>query len=171
MLIRNADDCDAAAIASIHIAAWRKAYSGIVPNHILDALDVSQRTQQWAANIAAASLRTMVADTEGHIVGFASFAGTRDEDDDPLAIAEIQAIYVDPDKWGKGIGQRLCTSVIAELCTQSYSSATLWVLKDNQRACRFYKLAGFRMDGKTKTRTIGVPLQIVRYRKNLEYAM
>jgi len=167
MLIRAATEHDASAIAQVHIASWRAAYVGIIPNNILDGLDVGQRTMQWASNLSGHSIATIVADSDGSIVGFVSFAVTRDEEEDPRKVAEIQAIYVDPSTWGKGIGQRLCRSVLAELSAQTYEQTMLWVLRENQRACKFYELAGFRLDGKTKVETIGVPLEVVRYCKSL----
>ena len=169
ILIREANDCDAAVMADIHIASWREAYQKIIPNDILENLDVGQRTQQWIANITADALHTIVAEVDGQIVGFASFADTRDEDNDPATVAEIQAIYVKPVAWGKGVGRTLCQSVIEDLSTQSYDHVTLWVLKNNQHARRFYELAGFTRDGKIKTETIGIPLQVVRYRKSLQF--
>ena len=44
---------------------------------------------------------------------------------------------------------------------------TLWVLKGNDRARRFYERLGYAHDGAEKrdTQTIGSPLDDVRYRK------
>ncbi|NOY43134.1 MAG: GNAT family N-acetyltransferase [Planctomycetes bacterium] len=173
MSIRAAIDGDAAAIALVHITSWRSAYRGIIPDELLEGLDEAQRTAQWVANIAGNSIRTIVADSDGRIVGFASFGSTRDDDecddDDPTRVGEIQAIYVNPNEWSKGIGQSLCACAIEELSAQSYEQITLWVLKDNRRACRFYELAGFDLDGTTKVKKIGVPLELARYRMQLQY--
>ena len=164
MHIRAAIDGDAMAIAKVHVASWRVAYDGIVPNEVLDTFDAERRVRQWAENIAHDSIETIVAEAHGEIVGFASFGATRDNDADHNRVAEIQAIYVHPDSWGQRFGRRLCESAIAELVEQSYEQITLWVLKDNPRARRFYELAGFVLDGKTRTETIGVPLDVLRYR-------
>jgi len=164
MSIRTAIASDATAIARIHVASWRAAYRGLLPDKVLDDLDDTQRRAQWAANIASSSTDTIVHNSKHGIVGFASFGSTRDKDDHPTRVGEIQAIYVDPDEWSKGIGQSLCKRVSAELSALSYEQITLWVLKGNQRACRFYQLAGFILDGKTKIETIGVPLEAIRYR-------
>lgn len=140
---------------------------GSFPNQILSALGVDRRARQWESSIRSGSVRTLVAESQGSILGFVTCAATRDEDDDPSRVAEIQAIYVDPAAWGNGIGQRLVASTTAELSDKSYEQLTLWVLKENQRACRFYERAGFSLDGKTKVETIGVPLEVVRYRRTL----
>ncbi|MDA1178845.1 MAG: hypothetical protein O2931_08625 [Planctomycetota bacterium] len=92
MMIRPAVERDAPAIARVHVASWRVAYRLVVPNDVLDGLDVDRRATQWAANITDSSSHTLVAEWHGDIVGFTSFSSTRDEDDDPKRIAEIQSI-------------------------------------------------------------------------------
>lgn len=164
MSIRAAIDSDAAAIARIHIASWHAAYRGLVPDEILDRLDVTQRTAQWTANITDHAVHTIVDDLPGGISGFASFGSARDQEADPATVGEVHAIYVEPNEWGKGIGQRLCTAVVGELFVHGYNQITLWVLKENRRARRFYERAGFTLDGATKVEMIGTPLEAVRYR-------
>ena len=41
----NLDDC--AAIAAVHVRAWRAAYRGHMPDEFLDRLDIGERTEMW----------------------------------------------------------------------------------------------------------------------------
>lgn len=45
--VRDATLADATAIASIHVRCWQHAYVGIVPQALLDSLDVVQRRAMW----------------------------------------------------------------------------------------------------------------------------
>lgn len=55
------------------------------------------------------------------------------------------------------------------LCKDGFGSATtLWALDSNERARRFYELAGFAPDSTTKTETFaGATITEVRYRREL----
>ena len=55
--------------------------------------------------------------------------------------------------------------VLARSAGAGYSSVTLWVLRDNRRARRFYERAGFAPDGATNVLTrLGDVLEL-RYRQ------
>ena len=43
---------DAAGIATTHVASWRAAYRGLLPQSLLDDLSVDRRTEQWREAIA-----------------------------------------------------------------------------------------------------------------------
>jgi GNAT superfamily N-acetyltransferase len=81
---------------------------------------------------------------------------------------EVSAIYADPDAWSTGAGRALMTSAVAELARLGYADATLWVLDTNDRARRFYALAGWKEDGTSKTDgSRGFDIAEVRYRRTL----
>ena len=85
------------------------------------------------------------------MVGFASYGKCRDADKDPDTVAELMTIYALPEVWGQGVGRALWQAVLAAMLEQKYREVTLWVLEGNDRALRFYKAAGFRLDGTRKT--------------------
>jgi len=59
-------------------------------------------------------------------------------------------------------------AVTEGLAGAGYRDATLWVLDSNDRARRFYALAGWAEDGAVKTDgSRGFPLREVRYRRTL----
>jgi hypothetical protein len=77
--------------------------------------------------------------------------------------AEIQAIYVDPDRFGRGIGRTLLGRAMDELRATGFRDVVLWVLEGNDRARRFYEAAGWRTDGGTKLESMeGADLSEVR---------
>ena len=45
--IRQATLVDAQEIARVQVDTWRYAYKGIVPQHILYALDVGEQAMKW----------------------------------------------------------------------------------------------------------------------------
>ena len=100
------------------------------------------------------------------MLGWISAAASRDADA-RRPTGEIWAVYIDPNHWGEGVGRALCDAAEQELRRQGFTEATLWVLKDNQRALRFYLSNGFARDA-CEDRIIqrgGKELREVRLRK------
>jgi ribosomal protein S18 acetylase RimI-like enzyme len=163
--IREATRDDARAIAEIHVAAWRAAYRGLIPDDYLASLSVDQRTAFWETIIARPGPRKLALAQLGEIAGFCLFGPTRDEA--PGDIAEIYSVNVHPDRWRQGAGRLLCEHAFREAAAREHSAMTLWVLKGNDGARRFYERLGYAFDGgeKTDTQLVGSPLYDVRYRK------
>ncbi|MEV4010271.1 GNAT family N-acetyltransferase [Nonomuraea angiospora] len=171
MRIRQATSADARAIADVHVRSWQAAYRGLVPQDYLDDLDPAQRQPGWERRLAETAWPgrgVLVAEADGDVVGFTSLLPTRDEDEDPAAVAEIATIYLTPETWGRGIGKALMTTALGTLTRAGYRQATLWVLDTNVRARRFYEAAGWHGDGATKRDTSrGFVLTELRYRRLL----
>ena len=68
---------------------------------------------------------------------------------------ELWAIYVDPQRWGIGIGRLLMATARDRLYQDGAREALLWVLAGNNRARRFYQLDGWNCDGFRRTEVIG----------------
>ena len=149
----------------MHVETWQAAYRGVVSDEGLDALDVAERTERWRGNLSApVAARTIVAERDGEVVGFAGFG----PDSDGGAEGELYAIYVHPSAWSTGAGRALMERVETELHAD-YDEAILWVLRDNPRARRFYERAGWTLDGGEKVLDWGAAAGLVevRYRKRL----
>lgn len=164
--IRAATVEDARAIAEIHVAGWRAAYRGQMPDEVLDGLSVEKRTEQWTQRIGTPPTpdhRTWVSLDGARVTGFANTGPSRDADARP-GVAELFAIYVDPLAWGTGAGRALFAHAAADLMERGFPGLSLWVLDTNARARRFYELAGLRADGGEKTATFGgAVLRELRY--------
>ncbi len=173
LVVRLAAAADAAGIAAVHVASWQRAYAGLVPQDHLDSLSVPDRTRTWEQNLsrpAAPGLVTLVAELDGHAIGFASVGPSRDDDADPPT-RELWGFYLHPSHWGAGHGHAVHAHVLARWRADlgaSDAAATLWVLAANTRARRFYERHGWAADGAEKTDWRGtVRLDEVRYRRTL----
>ncbi len=89
---------------------------------------------------------------------------TRGEDG---SVAELYALYVRPAWWSTGTGRALMEQVLARTSRAGYLSITLWVLRDNRRARRFYERAGFAPDGATNVLHRLGDITELRYRRAL----
>jgi GNAT superfamily N-acetyltransferase len=146
--VRVARPEDARPVAEVHVASWRHAYRGVLPDEYLDRLSVDDRAAMWLGAFADTDPKSgaFVAEESGRVVGFSSFGPSRDEDA-PDGTGEVPAIYVEPSVMGKGVGRELLEEATAELRLAGFTRATLWVLEANERARRFYENEGWAWDG------------------------
>jgi GNAT superfamily N-acetyltransferase len=151
--IRSAEPADARAIAEVHVASWRWAYAGDLPQEVLDALSVDDRERMWNRAILDAAVTVIVAEEGGRVVGFVSTGPTRD-DDAPGGTGELFAIYLDEAVAGTGVGAALLERAERDLREAGFNRATLWVLASNDRARRFYERHDWAWDGTTSEHQI-----------------
>jgi GNAT superfamily N-acetyltransferase len=164
--IEKACLADGKRIADIQVAGWKAGYRGILPDEYLDRLDVEARVPVWEGFIHDEVGILFVARSGAELLGFCHLIPSRDEDAE--GIAEIAAIYVDPEYWRKSCGRRLVEAAFASAIEQGFSGLTLWVLTENSRGRGFYEAMGMQPDGAIKTK--GRPeclLHEIRYRVGL----
>jgi GNAT superfamily N-acetyltransferase len=153
VVLRDATPADAHALATVHVASWRAAYRGLMPDEVLAGMSVPDREQLWSDRLTAQEARAsvVVAAEAGRVVGFAA-AGPplvrADRADSTLG--DLYALYLDPDRWGRGIGTPLHAAVLDRLVTHGFTHAGLWVLDGNLRALRFYYRHGWTDTGRTQ---------------------
>ena len=138
--IRQAVVADAEALAHLHVDVWDDAYTGLMPQGLLDDRreKVAERVEQ-VARILAGREPTWVAEDSDGLMGFASTGPARDNDMDETL--ELYALYVRAAYWGTGVGYALFEIAVGD------RAAYLWVLAGNDRAIEFYQRQGFRLDG------------------------
>jgi len=159
VVIRSATAADAAQVAAVQRDGWFAAYGDIITHEIIDRVTAPDggarvrqtfRTRPWQ--------RMIVAVAETGVVGYASFGPEVDvrgaswphpltEAGEQGRMAELYALYVHPAWWSTGTGRALMDRVLARISAAGYPCITLWVLRDNARARRFYERAGFSPDG------------------------
>jgi ribosomal protein S18 acetylase RimI-like enzyme len=167
MDVRKATPHDARAIALVHVGAWRAAYQGLLPDTQLDRLDAEKCEAAWESALRDSSWPVYVLESDGVVRGFCSTGKCEDPGMDTNRTAEIPAVYLDPDIWGRGHGRTLCEAVFAELRQRGFSEVVLWALDGNEQAARFYQALGFAADGASKQHP-RVGKQLLRYRKHLD---
>jgi GNAT superfamily N-acetyltransferase len=166
-VVRDARPDDAGAIARVHTRSWQVGYAHAFPAEALAGISVDRRAEHWRRWLTqppVPPVAVLVAEVEGEVCGFASVGRSREED----GVAELFAIYVDPDQWGAGLGRALISEAERRLRDAGFSEAMLWVLEDNPRARRFYEAAGWTHDGGIKEEAhLDTVVSEARYRKQL----
>ena len=161
-----------AALASISVDAWQAAYRGIMPSAFLDALSAVDAQALWERTLAEGGPSVVVFELDEQVVASCLFGALRDPDVAP-GTAEIIALNVHPDHWRRSLGSQLTSFALDRLRAQGFRCATLWVLRDNLRARRFYERHGFQSDHteRSTSELIGSPLCELRYRITIEPAV
>ncbi len=153
--IRQAVVADAEPLAHLHVDVWDDAYTGLMPQGILDDRrdKVAERVDKWRGILSGREPTWVAEDSDG-LIGFASTGPARDNDmDDTL---ELYALYVRASYWGTGVGYALFEIAVGD------QAAYLWVLADNIRAIGFYERQGFRLDGTEDELDEGRHVRMVR---------
>jgi len=141
MVIREATEMDALAVATIHACSWRSAYRGLLSDQYL-AHDVdADRIRVWRqrfAELTRDDFNVFIAEDADRAVGFACVFLEK-----PSLTALLDNLHVVPDKQGCGIGRQLMATV-AEWVAGREPNATLylWVFEKNVAARRFYRKLG-----------------------------
>ena len=141
---------DALAIATVQVAGWRTAYRGLMPDALLDGLDVEAKARAWRRTFESSDSQILVVDHSGDVVGFVLATDARDDDLSTHGVGEIGAMYVTPQRWRRGHGRDLLHGALEYFATTHRARIILWVLEGNASARRFYEAQGFAPDGATK---------------------
>ena len=155
--VRRARAADAAAIGTVHVAAWRSAYPGILPDTYLANLSVPRQAAYYDAAIRG-STGVFVAVASGadappagsgtenrpRIIGFATAGRSRTGSDigRRLGEGEIETLYVLDDWRERGVGRRLMQATAAHLAEAGCRSVYLWVLRENPSRWFYERLGG-----------------------------
>ncbi len=156
--VRRARPLDAAGIGAVHVAAWRSAYAGILPETYLARLSMPRQAGQYDADIRAGR-GVYVAVTDGRVVGFVTVGRARVRG---IADGEVETLYVLDDWRDHGLGRRLMEAGAAHLAAAGCQSLFLWVLRDNPSRW-FYERLGGRASVQGTTQVGGATIAQVAY--------
>jgi GNAT superfamily N-acetyltransferase len=195
--VRAARTSDAAGLARIQVACWRKGYEGIVPDKVLAELTSESAETRWRDRWAeaiskppTARHRVLVAVTEpdpgqegqaaaGHgagsaagrparaVAGFASAGPATDADRWPATDAELYELRVAPGLTGRGHGSRLLNAVADTLAEDRFTRVSVWALEADTALRRFLESSGWASDGTRSELDMGVRVPIVRLHASL----
>jgi ribosomal protein S18 acetylase RimI-like enzyme len=165
--IRYADTSDSKILGDIHSKSWKVAYKNIIPDEILNNITLEKRQRYFEKALTEGLEEDAIIFKDEIAVGLICIGECRDEDMDSFC-GEIWGIYLLKEYWNLGIGSKLINWGIDQLKNRNYTKITLWVLKDNLTARRFYEKNGFIHDGTIKQITIGKKLYEYRYVKDIK---
>ena len=150
--IRRARPADAVAIGAVHVAAWRSAYPGILPDQFLAGLSIPRQAAHYdqairssaAVFVAIASGPDLPIGNTPRIIGFATAGPSRIREisGQTLAEGEIETLYVLDDWREHGLGRRLMRAAATHLIEMGCKSVFLWVLRDNPSRWFYQRLRG-----------------------------
>jgi ribosomal protein S18 acetylase RimI-like enzyme len=171
--LRDATSDDAAQLEDIRVRSWFHAYAGKAGQDIFDALSLGQFSgiESWKEMIDGDGPITSVraVEDDGVLTGFCAVAAPSRDEDEPQGVAEIVALYVDPEAHRRGYGRALLDDAIASMTADGWKEATVWTLEDNFRSLPLYESRGFKHDGSVRTER-GWFVADVRLRKSLASA-
>jgi ribosomal protein S18 acetylase RimI-like enzyme len=133
--IRVAETSEAAGLAAfqqrVALFAYRDIFPPEAPPPTLDEL-----AAEWRTRLDDETARCFVAEEAGVIVGIA-FAGR----------GTLARLYVEPDRWGEGIGRTLYDRCVEHLSESGCDAITLRVLEANTRVREWYERLGWTLAG------------------------
>lgn len=139
-MVRPALQEDAEAIARVHVATWRSAYRGVLPDDFLASLSEANYAERWRRVIGDGSNSVQVVEQPEGIAGFAS--GGRERAGESGFAGELYAIYVLDRAQRQGHGRELVHAITGALREMKLKDMIVWVLRDNASARRFYERLG-----------------------------
>ena len=166
--VRRARPTDAIAIAAVHVAAWRSAYPGILPDAYLARLSVPRQASYYESAIRSGTA-VFVANATGtdvppgsgaRVVGFTTAGRSRAGSEIAgrrLAEGEVETLYVLDDFRDRGVGRRLLRAAAGHLAEVGCRSVFLWVLRENPSRW-FYSRLGGKPAAEAITRVGGHPV-------------
>lgn len=169
-------EADFRGVAECRVGGWRYAYTGLLPQPYLDAMDVGAEVAEWreqAARGGSPHIQLVAEDADGSIAGWAALGEPRDEDAGP-GDTELFTLYARPDRIGSGVGRALTAEAVARARARTAPGGQprrllVWVLGSNARGRAFYERTGFVLDGDGRDLELGgVTVRDVRYRLPLD---
>ncbi|MFB6087587.1 MAG: GNAT family N-acetyltransferase [Haloarculaceae archaeon] len=159
--VRPAKPADVRGIRAVARAAWQDAHVAIAGREAVEEF--------LAAYYDADSFRERIADDEAMldvaVDGTADVVGyvfvTRGEGE----TYSLAHIYVDPERWGEGIGRQLLDHVETRVRERGGEHVSLGVMVENERARRFYEAAGYEKTDEFDDERLGV--RACTYEKSL----
>ncbi|WP_434297673.1 GNAT family N-acetyltransferase [Clostridium sporogenes] len=140
--IKDAKLQDAETISNIYALGWKSAYKGIVPQKYLDQLQNNFWVDAFKNWIGNNLFKVKEIYEDSISVGCIVYGKARDEM--LTKCGEIVSIYIHPDYFRKGYGQKLLDFALADMKKDNYKNIYLWVLKENKNAQLFYEKNGFQ---------------------------
>jgi GNAT superfamily N-acetyltransferase len=148
--VRAAAPSDAEAVARVQHAAWRDAYTDLLPEDVLAAVASPEAAERWRQAVTAPPSprhRVLVALAGPEVVGFTAFGPAEDPDLDAAVDAELHALCVRPDRTREGHGSRLINAAVDHLRDDGFLRAHTWLGSADDVLRGFLVGSGWDADG------------------------
>lgn len=148
--IRLARPADAGSLAALAIQVWLHTYATDGVRDVLARYVLSQFTaERFARDLDDPAMRVLVAESNDHLLGFASLFLGRDCPTGEAADVEMEMLYVQEHFTGAGVGTALLRSSL-EFVRALEGRRRLWLTVNarNERAIAFYAKHGFVRTGR-----------------------
>jgi ribosomal protein S18 acetylase RimI-like enzyme len=149
LTVRPATLDDVFDVAEIQINGWRTTYRGVMPDSVLENLDLLTSAAGWEAQLRRRSLSMNVVMAGLRVVGFAAYGAPRDTDSEAQT-EELYALYIASDSQRMGAGSALLNGLLSAAKERGTRKLTLWVAEGNQAALSFYAKHQLLPDGTRK---------------------
>ena len=170
--VRPARAGDAASLARIQVASWRRGFTGIVPPALLAELTSEEAEQVWrdrwreAITNPPTSRHRVLAAVDGgpsrEVAGFASAGPATDADRWPGTDGEVYELRIYPERTGQGHGSRLLHAVADTLIEGGFHTVSIWALEADTALRRFLEASGWAADGARAELDVGTSVPAVR---------
>ncbi|MFF2480368.1 GNAT family N-acetyltransferase [Paenibacillus sp. NPDC058071] len=164
--IRWAELKDCHDLSIVHWKSYRAAYRGILPDKFLNEKKPEDRANHFRNACLTGATQIALITKDNNMIGYIEIGKSADEDL-AASFAELFAIYFVQEHSGKGYGKQLTDWVLRHVAGLGYRHASLWVLKENANAIKFYEKLNFVFDGAERTIDRGAPVVQLRFRKAL----
>jgi ribosomal protein S18 acetylase RimI-like enzyme len=131
--VRDATPDDTDAIVAVTAIGWKTAYRDIVAPERLADLPVARWRHEIhvRASPSVDDAFSYVAEIDGEFAGYCFVAAPSREPDLGSNVAELVAIYVEPDRRRQGAGEALMNAATERLAGLPYDEVVLWTFKEN----------------------------------------
>jgi len=148
VVLRTPREVDLKAVGDLHFRSRAAAYAGFLPPAALAFGGPVALGEWWTERWRweRETHRMTLAVDGDDLAGF-TYLGPSEEP----GVTELGAIHVDPARVGSGVGKLLMVDALEHLGPR----AVLWVLRENERARRFYEKGGWHPDGVTRVEPMG----------------
>lgn len=123
LVLRRADAADASALAALYLRARHAAVPSIPP-----LVHSDDEVRCWIRDVVIVQRETWVAEQRGELLALLVLDGD-----------DVDQLYVDPDRTGRGIGSTLVR--LAQ--DRRPTGLSLWAFQSNHGGRRFYERHGF----------------------------
>ncbi len=140
IVIRKGEPRDALAIAEIYAYTWKSAYTGILPDEVIEEKikGILHHSERLREKMHLENF--IVAEVDGKVVGLLNYRKSRHEKFPDSG--DIMDIYILSDFQHVGIGRKLFLAGVDEIIKLGCDDLILHVLKDNKKALGFYHHLG-----------------------------